>query len=344
MLSYASQVSNADRHHTTGNVASYRQVHRFVVPQAAIPGRNVTASSSNGIAAAALAAILLSSGPAAAAGPIAVLEGPARVVDGDTLYVGAEKVRLYAVDAPEKSQACYNSRGEPYMCGQVALQALKERVGSKPVRCEVKTKDQYSRNVASCSILDGRLSEDMGSWLVSNGYAVAYQQFGKDYALMEEKAHAMRKGIWQGEFTEPALWRKQQRAASLNSSLSSSSMPGPLQASLAGPPAAGSSSSNQGTVPQTYAAAAAKGVQQSQGRQQQPTAAAPPPQSAVAAALPLQCSGALIKGNINSKGEKIYHTPASGSYARVQIDQKAGERYFCTEQEALAAGWRAALK
>jgi hypothetical protein len=55
----------------------------------------------------------------------------------------------------------------------------------------------------------------------------------------------------------------------------------------------------------------------------------------------LQCS---IKGNINAKGQKIYHTTASGSYDRVQIDEKAGERYFCTEQEALAAGWRAALK
>jgi endonuclease YncB( thermonuclease family) len=57
----------------------------------------------------------------------------------------------------------------------VALQALKERVGAKPVRCEVKTKDQYGRNVAACIILDGRLTEDMGSWLVANGHAVAYK-------------------------------------------------------------------------------------------------------------------------------------------------------------------------
>jgi hypothetical protein len=68
----------------------------------------------------------------------------------------------------------------PHCCSffshlQVALQALKERVGSKPVHCEVKNKDQYGRNVAACSILDGRVSEDMGSWLVSNGHAVAYK-------------------------------------------------------------------------------------------------------------------------------------------------------------------------
>jgi hypothetical protein len=51
------------------------------------------------------------------------------------------------------------------------------------------------------------------------------------------------------------------------------------------------------------------------------------------------CSGPLIKGNISAKGAKIYHTVASGQYARVEIDERKGERFFCTEEEALAAGW-----
>lgn len=72
-------------------------------------------------------------------------------------------------------QACNNSKGQPYPCGLVSLNALKEHVGNKLVRCEVKAKDQYGRNVAACTILAGRLSEDMGDWLVSNGYAVAYR-------------------------------------------------------------------------------------------------------------------------------------------------------------------------
>ena len=55
-------------------------------------------------------------------------------------------------------------------------------------------------------------------------------------------------------------------------------------------------------------------------------------------AVPGHCR---IKGNINSSGEKIYHTTASSSYSRTEIDAKAGERRFCTEQEAQAAGWRA---
>ena len=48
----------------------------------------------------------------------------------------------------------------------------------------------------------------------------------------------------------------------------------------------------------------------------------------------------LIKGNISSS-DKIYHTQASPWYSRTKINEAKGERWFCTEEEALAAGWRA---
>ncbi len=53
-----------------------------------------------------------------------------------------------------------------------------------------------------------------------------------------------------------------------------------------------------------------------------------------------QCT---IKGNINSEGEKIYHTIGCGSYSKTRISEGVGERWFCTESEALDAGWRKAL-
>ena len=49
-----------------------------------------------------------------------------------------------------------------------------------------------------------------------------------------------------------------------------------------------------------------------------------------------------IKGNISSSGEKIYHIPGCGSYGKTRIDEARGERWFCGEPEALAAGWRKA--
>ncbi|HEX7237990.1 MAG TPA: thermonuclease family protein [Gammaproteobacteria bacterium] len=52
------------------------------------------------------------------------------------------------------------------------------------------------------------------------------------------------------------------------------------------------------------------------------------------------CDGCYIKGNINSQGERIYHVPGSSSYDDTVIDESKGERWFRTESEARAAGWR----
>jgi len=50
-----------------------------------------------------------------------------------------------------------------------------------------------------------------------------------------------------------------------------------------------------------------------------------------------------IKGNISASGEKIYHPQGCGSYSKTTIDEKRGERWFCTEAEAQSSGWRRAL-
>jgi len=48
-----------------------------------------------------------------------------------------------------------------------------------------------------------------------------------------------------------------------------------------------------------------------------------------------------IKGNVNRKDERIYHTPwGSRHYGRTRINTAKGERWFCSEREALDAGWR----
>jgi endonuclease YncB( thermonuclease family) len=55
--------------------------------------------------------------------------------------------------------------------------------------------------------------------------------------------------------------------------------------------------------------------------------------------------GCPIKGNMNRDGERIYHTPwGSQWYDRTKISLEQGERWFCSEREALDAGWRAPLR
>ena len=50
--------------------------------------------------------------------------------------------------------------------------------------------------------------------------------------------------------------------------------------------------------------------------------------------------GCTIKGNISSSGERIYHIPGVQHYERTKINTSKGERWFCSETEAVAAGWR----
>ena len=50
--------------------------------------------------------------------------------------------------------------------------------------------------------------------------------------------------------------------------------------------------------------------------------------------------GCNIKGNISADGERIYHMPGQKYYSVTRITEAKGERWFCSEAEAEAAGWR----
>lgn len=51
-------------------------------------------------------------------------------------------------------------------------------------------------------------------------------------------------------------------------------------------------------------------------------------------------SGCNVKGNISAEGERIYHVPGQKYYSVTKITEAKGERWFCSEAEARAAGWR----
>lgn len=57
---------------------------------------------------------------------------------------------------------------------------------------------------------------------------------------------------------------------------------------------------------------------------------------------PAQTGQCVIKGNVNTQGERIYHVPGQRYYDETVISHSHGERWFCSEAEARAAGWRKA--
>ena len=208
------------------------------------------------------AAVLVALLPALA---LADVTGQASVIDGDTIEIHGQRIRLHGIDAPESGQLCM-AAGHRWRCGQQAALALADKIGRRPVTCQERDRDRYGRIVAKCTV-DGK---DLSEWLAFNGWAVAYVYYSYEYTRAEASAKSNRRGIWAGRFVRPSNWRRGERLG--------------------------------GT-----------------------------------ASEPGDCR---IKGNISSKGERIYHVRGGRYYERTRIDQSKGERWFCSEAEAQAAGWR----
>ena len=134
------------------------------------------------------------------AGPLA---GPARVVDGDTIIVAGERVRLHGIDAPELDQPFW-WRGQQLDCGTIALAALEALTAGVPLRCEPVERDCYGRLVAKCFSPNGC---DVGHRLVLAGWALAYRRYSLDYVDAENEARKAERGMWRGSFMKPWVWR-----------------------------------------------------------------------------------------------------------------------------------------
>lgn len=200
-------------------------------------------------------------------GNAAELSGRARIIDGDTLEIGNDRIRLHGIDAPETGQDCIDATGRSYRCGVVATRILSVLIGAGPVICTGDERDKYGRLVAVCR----KAGKDINAEMVRLGWARAFLRYSRDYAALESDAETSRSGLWSGSFEAPWDFRHQRWQV-----------------------------------------------------------------SAVTAPL----ADCPIKGNISGNG-RIYHTPYSRDYDRTRVSPAKGERWFCSEAEALAAGWRA---
>jgi len=131
------------------------------------------------------------------------LTGAARVVDGDTIRVAGQLVRLHGIDAPELDQT-FAWRGQRVACGMMALAALEALTAGVRLRCEVVERDRHGRLVAKCFSPNG---VDIGRRLVAAGWALAYRRYSTDYVAAEAEARKAGRGMWRGTFVKPWQWR-----------------------------------------------------------------------------------------------------------------------------------------
>ena len=128
-------------------------------------------------------------------------------VDGDSLVQGERRIRLDGIDAPEFIQSCYNAQGAEYPCGLEALQYLESLMQNNDITCDcLPEPDIYGREMCECFADDVSLNRAM----VFAGFAMTYRS--DKYTDAEKSAKSGKRGIWQGKFMRPALFRALERA------------------------------------------------------------------------------------------------------------------------------------
>ena len=84
------------------------------------------------------------------------------------------------------------------------LKNYKKKINNKVITCKILDIDRYKRLIGECY----KRNLNLNSWLVSNGYAVAYRKYSKKYISNEINAKNKKKGIWQGKFEMPWEFRR----------------------------------------------------------------------------------------------------------------------------------------
>lgn len=111
------------------------------------------------------------------------------VHDGDTIRCGAERVRLFGVDAPEVRRGQTPAEPFAYEARDELIRLTRGRVG-----CRFVDRDRYGRFVGKCW---SSVSPDVNAAVIRSGFATEYRRYSKGvYAAAEGEARAAGRGTW----------------------------------------------------------------------------------------------------------------------------------------------------
>jgi len=180
----------------------------------AAAGMRAPVASTSGAAAAVGLLSATATAPARGSDPI---EGQASVIDGDTIEIHGQRIRLAGIDAPESDQLCRDADSNHYRCGQKAANDLAAFIDHRLVNCIEVDRDRYGRSVAVCTVA----GVDVADWLVRAGLALDWPRYSNgDYAAAQKEADNGGRGIWAGSYVVPWAYRACRRSGGLLSECS----------------------------------------------------------------------------------------------------------------------------
>jgi len=130
------------------------------------------------------------------------IEGPAQVIEGDTLQFADIRVRIYGIDAPDIRQTCV-WKSKTVRCGVLSRDALKDLIFGASVKCVKRSVLADKTVIATCTADD----RDIGRNLVHTGWSLADARQSKRYIPVQEKSRKARRGLWRGPFVKPWDWK-----------------------------------------------------------------------------------------------------------------------------------------
>lgn len=148
------------------------------------------------------------------------LSGTVQVVDGDSLSLSGQSVRLFGIDAPEGEQTCIRE-STTWACGEESANQLRLMIANNRVECRGQGNDDYGRIVAVCWANGYELNKTM----VRQGWATAFQRYSDAYAADETMAKAEHRCIWTSTFELPEQYRLGHQAPQRERQISFRSQP-----------------------------------------------------------------------------------------------------------------------
>ncbi len=143
---------------------------------------------------------------------LAEMAGRPKIIDGDTIELQGQAIRLYGIDAPELGQSC-TIKEQTYDCGMVARTALLDLTAGVTVTCKMVAAEPDPATG------DGRPGHcfaqgyDLSEGMAYTGWALAQREVSERYLVFEERAQAAGRGLWKGRFVTPWDWRRGARLA-----------------------------------------------------------------------------------------------------------------------------------
>lgn len=278
-----------------------------------------------------------------------------RIVDGDTIVVELagtqETVRYIGIDTPERGEPGYDAATE-------ANRALVETRRVRLVR-DISDRDRFDRLLRFVYLEDGT---HVNGALVSQGWAMPVEyppdtRRATEFRRLAVAAAEQQQGFWRGESSVDGVRSVGlvTRAATLRSGPATSFAASGNVAAETPVTVFGRSANSrwlQVRLPDRSGGwLAVDAVRlnvpvatlpvREDGATAAPTATAEPPALCPSGCEVQPISACVVKGNVGSSGDRIYHLPGGSSYAQVVIRPEQGDRWFCTIAEAEANGFRA---